>query len=119
MKRRSKPGAKARKASRPKARAKKAGSGARHAKKAKPGNAARRSARASSSRKAAPKKPRSRSPKIRLQPGQSMVSEPLEQVSITCANCGRQFTVVKLPGLSLEGMICQRCELGEIESPEN
>ncbi len=65
-----------------------------------------------------PVKKSSRSPKVKLPPGQSLVSEPLEQVTVTCANCGRHFTVVKLPGLSMDGMICQRCELGEIESPE-
>ena len=43
----------------------------------------------------------------------------LEQVTITCANCGRSFTVMKLKGLSLEGTICQRCSLGEMELPES
>ncbi|MBI3037113.1 hypothetical protein HYY73_05195 [Candidatus Woesearchaeota archaeon] len=43
----------------------------------------------------------------------------LEQVIITCANCGRPFKVLKLKGLSLEGTICQRCSLGEMELPES
>lgn len=43
----------------------------------------------------------------------------LEQVTITCANCGRPFTVMKLKGLSLEGTICQRCSIGEMEMPES
>ena len=43
----------------------------------------------------------------------------LEQVTITCANCGRPFKVLKLKGLSLEGTICQRCSLGEMELPES
>ena len=43
----------------------------------------------------------------------------LEQVTITCANCGRPFKVLKLKGLSLEGTICQRCSLGEMEMPES
>mgnify|MGYP001598686650 CR=1 FL=1 len=43
----------------------------------------------------------------------------LEQVTITCANCGRPFKVFKLKGLSLEGTICQRCSLGEMELPES
>ena len=43
----------------------------------------------------------------------------LEQVTITCANCGRLFKVLKLKGLSLEGTICQRCSLGEMELPES
>ena len=43
----------------------------------------------------------------------------LEQVIITCANCGRPFKVLKLKGLSLEGTICQRCSLGEMEMPES
>lgn len=113
MKGRSKPsGAKKHKA---KAKGKKS----RLVKKARmAGKPARRAAKSGArpSRKA-PKKARSRAPKV--QPGSSFVSEPLEQVTVTCANCGRQFTVVKLPGLSMEGMICQRCELGEIEFPEN
>jgi hypothetical protein len=43
----------------------------------------------------------------------------LEQVTITCANCGRPFKVLKLKGLSLEGTICQRCSFGETELPES
>ncbi len=43
----------------------------------------------------------------------------LEQVTITCANCGRPFKVLKLKGLSLEGTICQRCSFGEMELPES
>lgn len=43
----------------------------------------------------------------------------LEQVMITCANCGRPFKVLKLKGLSMEGTICQRCSLGEMELPES
>lgn len=43
----------------------------------------------------------------------------LEQVTITCANCGRPFKVLKLKGLSLEGTICQRCSLGEMQLPES
>jgi len=43
----------------------------------------------------------------------------LEQVMITCVNCGRPFKVLKLKGLSLEGTICQRCSLGEMELPES
>jgi len=43
----------------------------------------------------------------------------LEQVTITCANCGRPFKVFKLKGLSLEGTICQRCSFGEMELPES
>ncbi|MBI2145312.1 hypothetical protein HYU18_03250 [Candidatus Woesearchaeota archaeon] len=43
----------------------------------------------------------------------------LEQVTITCANCGRPFKLFKLKGLSLEGTICQRCSLGEMELPES
>lgn len=43
----------------------------------------------------------------------------LEQVTITCANCGKPFRLFKLKGLSLEGTICQRCSLGEVELPES
>lgn len=43
----------------------------------------------------------------------------LEQVTITCANCGRPFKLMKLKGISLEGTICQRCSLGEMELPES
>lgn len=47
-----------------------------------------------------------------------MMFEPLEQVSVACSNCGRQFNIVKLHGLSMEGMICQRCSIGEVQFPE-
>ena len=60
----------------------------------------------------------SKSRSSRVKPSSTMF-EPLEQVSVTCSNCGRQFNIVKLHGLSTEGMICQRCNVGEIEFPEN
>jgi DNA-directed RNA polymerase subunit RPC12/RpoP len=48
----------------------------------------------------------------------SMVFDPLDQVSVTCSNCGRKFDMVMLHGLSTEGMLCQRCSFGEIQFPE-
>ena len=51
-------------------------------------------------------------------PSQSMVFDPLEQVTVICSNCGRNFSIVKLRGLGTEGMICQRCTVGEIDFPE-
>ncbi|MBI2664104.1 hypothetical protein HYX10_02040 [Candidatus Woesearchaeota archaeon] len=48
----------------------------------------------------------------------TMMFDPLEQVTVKCENCGRSFNIVKLHGLSTEGMICQRCSVGEIEFPE-
>ena len=96
----------------------------------------RSSARKTSASKRAPKrvsrragraKPRRRQLPRRQKPvsaglvGRKAADEvpTLEQVTITCANCGRPFTVMKLKGLSLEGTICQRCSLGEMELPES
>jgi regulator of protease activity HflC (stomatin/prohibitin superfamily) len=67
------------------------------------------------SRKAKRVKKVARSPRVK--PAQTMF-EPLEQVTVNCSNCGRGFNIVKLHGLSTEGMICQRCAVGEIEFPE-
>tara|TARA_Y100000310_G_C20703867_1_gene832775 strand:+ start:3964 stop:4107 length:144 start_codon:yes stop_codon:yes gene_type:complete len=47
-----------------------------------------------------------------------MMFDPLEQVTVACSNCKREFNIVKLHGLSTEGMICQRCSVGEIQFPE-
>ena len=48
----------------------------------------------------------------------SFMIEPMVQVSVKCVNCGREFSIVKLSGLSTEGMICQRCQVGEMQLPE-
>lgn len=66
-----------------------------------------------------------RSPKSSKQPKkairkntESMVFDPLDQVTVTCSNCGRKFDMVMLHGLTTEGMLCQRCSFGEIQFPE-
>ncbi len=69
-------------------------------------------------RRAGRKKGRRQARVSRTKPSQSMMFEPLEQVTVSCSNCGRQFNIVKLHGLSMEGMICQRCAIGEVEFPE-
>ncbi|HIG98203.1 TPA: hypothetical protein HA231_02155 [Candidatus Woesearchaeota archaeon] len=68
----------------------------------------------------------SRYPVARRQPvavvhGQKAANEvpTLEQVTITCVNCGRPFQVMKLKGLSMAGTICPRCNVGEMEMPES
>ena len=48
----------------------------------------------------------------------SFMVESMVQVSVKCVNCGREFSIVKLKGLSTEGMICQRCQVGEMQMPE-
>ncbi len=74
-----------------------------------------------SSKKAGLCKPIARRQPVAAAHGQKAADEipTLEQVTITCANCGRPFKIMKLKGLSLEGTICQRCSLGEVELPES
>lgn len=38
-----------------------------------------------------------------------------EETTITCPGCGRVSKVIKLSGVSTEGLICQRCAKGDIE----
>lgn len=38
-----------------------------------------------------------------------------EEVTITCPGCGKVSRVIKLAGISTEGLICQRCAKGEME----
>lgn len=40
-----------------------------------------------------------------------------EEVEFVCANCGKKVKMIKLKGYSTEGLLCQRCSLGE-ERPE-
>lgn len=58
-------------------------------------------------------------PVISDRPASSTDIPTLEQVSVTCSNCGKAFKVIKLKGLSMQGVICQRCSLGEMELPES
>ena len=48
----------------------------------------------------------------------SLFMEPLEQVTVMCSTCNRKFSIVKIPNLKTEGMICQRCSVGEIQFPD-
>ena len=66
------------------------------------------------------KKKASVSERTRSQPskGGSMFMEPLEQVTVTCSSCNRKFSIVKIQNLKTEGMICQRCSVGEIQFPD-
>jgi hypothetical protein len=88
---------------------------------------ARRPKKAKPSRKPASTSKKGKKPTSNRKPKQPkkppIMSSPeevptLEQVTITCANCGKPFKVMKLTGLSLEGTLCQRCNVGEIEPPE-
>ncbi|MBI2141982.1 hypothetical protein HYU15_00655 [Candidatus Woesearchaeota archaeon] len=38
-----------------------------------------------------------------------------EETVVMCPGCGRETKVIKLSGISTEGMLCQRCAKGEIE----
>ena len=58
-------------------------------------------------------------PVISDRPASSTDIPTLEQVSVTCSNCGKVFKVLKLKGLSMQGIICQRCSLGEMELPDS
>ena len=44
--------------------------------------------------------------------------EPMVQVNVECPNCGRGFEILKIKGIDTEGIICQRCEVGEVQLPE-
>jgi DNA-directed RNA polymerase subunit RPC12/RpoP len=36
-----------------------------------------------------------------------------EEVEFVCAACGKKVKMLKTTGISTEGMLCQRCGLGE------
>ena len=38
-----------------------------------------------------------------------------EETVVMCPGCDRETKVIKLSGISTEGMLCQRCAKGEIE----
>ena len=80
--------------------------------------ASKRAGKARPQKAKAAKRPKSAAVAVSSQKAADEVPT-LEQVTITCANCGRPFKVFKLKGLSLEGTICQRCSLGEMELPES
>ncbi len=100
---------------------------ARNVRKSSKSSVRKMSRSKSSSRKAGKARSRVARPASRPRPAAVPVSghkaadevPTLEQVTITCANCGRPFKIMKLKGLSLEGTICQRCSLGEMELPES
>ncbi len=54
----------------------------------------------------------------RVPKSESIRLEQLEQVTVTCPNCGREYSMVKISGISTEGMVCQRCQVGEQDLPE-
>ncbi len=39
-----------------------------------------------------------------------------EEITLVCPGCGRQVKMIKLKGLNTEGLLCQRCAEGEIET---
>lgn len=36
-----------------------------------------------------------------------------EEIEFTCANCGKTVKMIKTSDLSTEGMLCQKCGMGE------
>lgn len=40
-----------------------------------------------------------------------------EEIEFVCPNCGKKVKMIKTPGLSVEGMLCQKCGQGE-EKPD-
>lgn len=42
-----------------------------------------------------------------------VVEVAYEEVSFTCSSCGRNVTMIKMPGLDVSTFLCQRCEKGE------
>ena len=38
-----------------------------------------------------------------------------EEIEFTCANCGKVVRMIKQAGMSAEGLLCQRCSLGEAD----
>jgi len=48
--------------------------------------------------------------------GQAGKETDFEEVTFVCSGCGRQVKMIKLKGLGTEGLLCQRCSQGEIET---
>ncbi len=93
----------------------------RPAKKSKPARkAVKRAAKPSKKQARKPeRKSKPRGPRITSKAKSRTVFQPMEQVTVSCVNCGREFTIVKIPGLSTEGMICSRCSFGEMQLPSD
>lgn len=62
-------------------------------------------------RKIKAKKPQKKA-KGRERP-RAIVEAAYEEVTYTCASCGRYVTMIKVPGLDVSHFLCQRCEKGE------
>ncbi len=45
------------------------------------------------------------------------MQEEFEEVEFNCPNCGKKVKMLKRKGYSIEGLLCQRCGLGE-EKPD-
>ncbi|MBI2575167.1 hypothetical protein HYV82_04760 [Candidatus Woesearchaeota archaeon] len=75
---------------------------------------ARRAAKAAKRSAAKRPKPASSKPKAR-QEKRYETEGIYEETVIMCPGCGRETKVIKLSGISSEGMLCQRCAKGEIE----
>ena len=39
-----------------------------------------------------------------------------EEVTVTCASCGKKMKAIKIRGMSMEGMLCQSCGAGDIST---
>jgi len=42
-----------------------------------------------------------------------MVKEEFEERIIRCANCGKKMKIIVKKGYNTEGLLCQKCGLGE------
>lgn len=44
---------------------------------------------------------------------ESVLIPTFEEIEFTCINCGKVVKMVKQTGMSTEGLLCQRCSVGE------
>ena len=45
------------------------------------------------------------------------MQEEFEEIEFKCSNCGKKIKMLKRKNYSIEGLLCQRCGLGD-EKPD-
>ncbi len=45
------------------------------------------------------------------------MQEEFEEIEFKCSNCGKKIKMLKRKNYSIDGLLCQRCGLGE-ENPD-
>jgi len=41
-----------------------------------------------------------------------------EEIEFICPNCGKKVKMLKVKGVSIEGLLCQRCSQGEVQQSD-